>query len=190
MSDRLSSAAAEPPGGVRKAALACIDLIDAITRLTAAVAAASAAGIFLLMLAEIFTRNVLGRSLLFTWEFSTYLLAAVIFLGAANAARLDVHVRVGLASELLSPRLTRLLDLIWLTAALAVALVVLDSIGRLAVEAIERGIVAHTPTETPMAYPYMIITVGVAVFALQIGARLLRAVLGLPVSADSSEPVP
>jgi TRAP-type C4-dicarboxylate transport system permease small subunit len=166
--------------------LGCIAAIDGITRLTAAAAAVAAASIFIFMLAEIFTRNVLGRSLLFTWEFSSYLLSATIFLGAANAARLDVHVRVGLAAELLSRRISRLFDVVWLTAALVIALVLLHSMGSLMIEALQRGIVAHTPTETPLVYPYAANTIGVAILALQIGARLLRTVLGLPVASEGA----
>lgn len=174
--------AREAPVAVRR----LINALDAVARAGAGLAAAMVASIFLLMLTEILVRNLLGRSLLFSWELSSYFLSATIFLGAANAARLDVHVRVRLVGELAPARVARLADLLWLTAAAAVVAFLLWSMAELTYETVRRGVLAHTPLRTPLGYSHVVNTLGVALLFLQVLARLIRALFGIPAEREQT----
>ena len=64
-----------------------ISAIEAASRAGVAVAAVLVAAIFALMLAEIVARGAFSTSTLLSWEWSSYLMAAVMFLAAAGTAR-------------------------------------------------------------------------------------------------------
>ena len=61
-----------------------IGAIEAVSRAGVALSAAMVALIFLLMLAEIIARGVFRTSTLMSWELSSYLMAAVIFVATTG----------------------------------------------------------------------------------------------------------
>jgi C4-dicarboxylate transporter, DctQ subunit len=176
----MASGPSQPPRAVAH----FLRALDGLAHITGIAAAIGVALIVAAMLAEIVARNVLGISLLFTWEYASYLLAAVIFLAAANAVRVDYHVRVGIVGELLRPGVARAIELAWLLVALALAVFLFRALLFITMESLGRGIVSHTPMRTPLVYPYAVITLGAFAFVLQIVARLVRVALGLPVRPE------
>lgn len=160
--------------------LGFLRLADLLSRASAAFAAAAVALIFVFMFLEIATRNLFGKSLLFTWEFSTYLLSAIIFLGAANAARLDVHIRVGLIGEILPAAVARSVWAACLCLALVVAGYLLWHMAWLTGDTISRGVVSQTPMTVPVGYSHLINTIGIGILALQVLALLARTLFDLP----------
>ena len=154
-----------------------ISTIEAASRAGVAVAAVLVAAIFALMLAEIVARGAFSTSTLLSWEWSSYLMAAVMFLAAAGTARSGGHIRVGLP---LSPVIARPLEAVWTIIAIAVCAFLTWTMADLAWQAVSRGIVAQSPQQTPLAWSHVPNLIGAALLTLQLVARLLRVLLGMP----------
>ncbi len=163
-----------------------IGAIEAVSRAGVAVSAAMVALIFLLMLAEIIARGVFQTSTLVSWELSGYLMAAVIFVASAGAARSGSHIRVGFP---MPPLLGRVLETAWTLCAIAVCIFLSWTMVDLAHQAIARGIVSTTPLQTPLAYSHVANAAGSVMLTLQLVARLARLAIGLPPEvADAADP--
>jgi TRAP-type C4-dicarboxylate transport system permease small subunit len=175
----MSTSIAKDPGPL-------IGIIEAVSRAGVAISAAMVALIFLLMLAEIIARGLFQTSTLVSWELSGYLMAAVIFVASAGAARSGSHIRVGFP---MSPVLGRVLEIFWTLCAIAVCAFLSWTMIDLAYQAIDRGIVSTTPLQTPLAYSHVPNAVGSVMLTLQLLARLARLAIGLPPEvADAGDP--
>lgn len=165
---------------------ALIGTIETVSRAGVAVSAAMVALIFLLMLAEIVARGVFQTSTLASWELSGYLMAAVIFVASAGAARTGSHIRVGFP---MPPLLGRVLEISWTLCAIAVCAFLSWTMIDLAHQAIARGIVSTTPLQTPLSYSHVANAAGSVMLTLQLVARLARLAIGLPPEvADTTDP--
>jgi len=162
-----------------------IDAIDAASRAGVVVAALMVAGILLLMLAEIVARGIFRSSTLLSWEWSSYLMAAVIFLAAAGAGRSGGHIRVGLP---IPPQIARYLEFLWIICAILVCAFLVMAMADLALVSYQRGIRANTPQQTPLVYSHGINAVGALLLELQLIARLFRWMLGLPTEVAEQAP--
>lgn len=159
-----------------------------VLALAGAVAAAIAlAVITTIMGAEILARAVLGFSLEFSWEYSTYLMAAMFFLGAAYTLRSGAHIRMGAAVEHLSPRVALALDVIATLIAIAVMSLVTYAMADLAWQAHLRGSISFTPMGTYMAIPQAFPAIGTAMVVIQLLARLAAHILGLPTETPVAD---
>lgn len=154
-----------------------IDVIETASRAGVIVSAGLVAAIFGLMLAEVIARGVFSTSTLLSWEWSGYLMAAVMFLAAAGTARAGGHIRVGFP---MAPALARALEGIWTAIAIVVCAFLVWTMADLAWQSIARGIVSHTPQQTPLAASHVPNLIGAVLLTLQLVARLLRVVIGLP----------
>ena len=74
--------------------------IDALARLGGYLGAACLFGLTLLILAEIASRNVLGRDIRVAWEYSSYLMGAGFMFGAACLLYTSPSPRDGLLSRM------------------------------------------------------------------------------------------
>ena len=83
-----------------------VDTIDSISRGAAIIGGICLLAMSTLMLTEVVCRNYLNFSLVFSWEYSSYLMATVFFLTAAFTLLVKGHVRVFLLAEAL-PEKTR-----------------------------------------------------------------------------------
>lgn len=166
---------------------AFIRFIDALSMAGAAAAAIALAVITAIMGAEIVARGVLGFSLEFSWEFSTYLMAAMFFLGAAHTLRTGSHIRMSAAIEQFSPRMAAFLDVVATLIGLGVMLLVTYALSDLAWQAHLRGSVSFTPMATYMAIPQALPAVGSAIVVLQLLARLASRAAGEPVETPVAE---
>jgi TRAP-type C4-dicarboxylate transport system permease small subunit len=171
---------------VTKDAGPLIGAIEFVSRAGVAVSAAMVAAIFLLMLVEIIARGLFHTSTLVSWELSSYLMAAVIFVASAGAARSGSHIRVGFP---MPPLLGRVLEIFWTLCAIAVCAFLAWTMIDLAHQAIARGIVSTTPLQTPLAYSHVANAAGSVMLTLQLVARLARLAIGLPPEvADAADP--
>ena len=78
-----------------------LDTIDAISRVAAIIGGICLLFMSILMVTEVICRNYLNFSLVFSWEYSSYMMAAVFFLTAAYTLLVKGHVRVFLLGEAL-----------------------------------------------------------------------------------------
>ncbi len=150
--------------------------IDRASDLLGAVAALGMAGMFLLMIAEIFTRGVLGFSLGVTWELSGYLMGLVVFLGSARALRAGSHVRIMLLLETLPKRYTKWIDVLATALGALIVGYIVKALHLLAMTSYTRGTVSSTPEQFPLFVPQALLCLGATMLLLQLLARLVTVV--------------
>ena len=155
-------------------------LIDATGRFAGYAAALMIVGIAGLVLSEIFFRNVFNISLTFAWDFSAYMMAGAIFLGAAFTLRSGGHVRVSLLTHNVPPKLAYAIDFLATVFALAIACFAAYALILFAWSSYVTGRTSSTIDATPLVYPQGVIALGAVLLALQFLARLIRLILRQP----------
>ncbi|QUJ77338.1 TRAP transporter small permease subunit [Sulfitobacter albidus] len=150
-----------------------LTLIDRLSRLAETAAVALIIGYCLLMLTEVVAR-ARAQSFSFTWEFSTYAMAAVFALAAGPAIRTAVHVRITLVTELLSSRVTKWLDVGANFVALVIVAAVVWAIYVKTAGSFDRNILATSVSKTPLWIPQALVLWGFAQLWLDLLARLIR----------------
>lgn len=114
------------------------------------------------------------------WEYSSYLMAATFTFGAAMTLRRGGHLRVNLLRARLSPPAQRVLEV----AASLVAGVFLTyftwSFAHFALESFQLN-EKSVASDSPLWIPQAIVAFGLLLLALQLIARVVRAVLMLEV---------
>jgi TRAP-type C4-dicarboxylate transport system permease small subunit len=162
-----------------------LDALDRLSRLDGWLGAACLVALTSLILAEVILRAA-SRVLPFlpahipvAWEWGSYLMAATFTFGAAMTLRAGGHIRVTLLLAG-APALRRLLEI-------GGALVGLLSVGflsygmtKFAYSSFERGTTSIS-SNTPVWIPQAVVAFGMALLAAQFLARLIQAVLGLPL---------
>lgn len=157
-----------------------LTLIDDIGRYSAYFAAMLVVGIAVLILAEIFSRNVLNISLSFAFEYSAYFMATAIFAAAAFTMRTGGHVRVSILSSAVPPAVAKAVDVIATLIGTVVAVALAYALITFAWKSGITGRTSPTIDETPLVIPQGIIAFGTLMLALQMIARLIRMCLGEP----------
>lgn len=152
--------------------------IDRLAVWAAALAAAFLLSMAVLMLAEVVARSAFAKSLVFSWEFSGYLMGATFLFGAAYTLRSGGHVRVSLLAEHVSPSVARGLDIFSTLVGVVVTAYVLYALCDLTYTSFQRDIVSFTPTQTPLIIPQGVLALGALLLFLQMVARLVRLFAG------------
>lgn len=160
-----------------------------VSRLSGGLAAILLAVLFMLMFAEVFSRNFMGRSLHVSWEISSYLMAAVVFLAAGMALEKDVHVRVAILLENLPPRALRWLEALVTLGGIAMAGYVTYALGALTWRSYSGGLQSWTGFGISLWVPQGTTALGAAIFVLQLCLRLARLVTGLPPDTPDTDAV-
>jgi TRAP-type C4-dicarboxylate transport system permease small subunit len=152
--------------------------IDALARLGGYLGAACLFGLTLLILAEIASRNVLGRDIRVAWEYSSYLMGAGFMFGAAVTLRAGGHIRVSLLLSSVGAAGRRALEIASAAAGTALTAFLANSLFWFTVRAFERGQTSPA-SDTALWIPQSLLVAGAAMLALQMAARLAQAILGL-----------
>ena len=168
------------PRQTNAALAAFVAAIDRASLLAAAGAVLALASIAGLMLAEVFARNVLGRSLHVTWELSAYAMGAVFFLAAPAAMLRGEHVRVGILFEVLGPRGARALELAATLLGIVVAGYLAAALWQLTGRSFAGDVRSWSGYRFPLFVPQAVLSLGATLLALQLVARLVRVVTGRP----------
>lgn len=158
-----------------RALLALIDRIGAAAAVLAAVCLALMA---IFVLAEVTSLALFNHSLQFTWEVSSFLMAAAFFLGLPWTLNSGGHVRVQLLKGALPASLRPALDLLATVVALAIALFLTYALATLALSSWADGSRTFTATATPLVIPQGVVALGAALLSLQLLARAIRIVMG------------
>lgn len=157
--------------------LSPMSLIERFSHLLGCVAGAGMGLLFVLMIAEVFYRNITGASLGFTWELSGYLFGAIIFLGSAWTLRCGGQVRIRFMLDVLPPRRSRWLDCLACMCGLLIAAYLCYALCGFTWQAWSRAIVSSTPEKIPLAWPRALLTLGSAALCLQMFAQTMALLL-------------
>lgn len=161
-------------------------IINIIDR-TVKVISISAAGVgccAILLMALIVTTNSVFRyafnmPLLFADEYAQYLLVVVFYFGVGYTFRAGRHVYVSLIIDRLGASLARPLKiLIFLASVGTIGLMAYYSWTAFLSTA-KAGIVSITPMETPLAYPFFAVALGMTIFTLEVFVALLKELFGV-----------
>ena len=183
--DRSASGAspnAAAPPGVRQ----LLDLLDRLSRLDGWLGAMCLTLLTALMLSEVFVRAVsnvvpaMPASIPVAWEWSSYLMAATFTFGAAMTLRAGGHIRVTLLLAHVSPPLRRLLEIAAAGMALAFVSFLAYAMLKFTHDSYARGQTSIS-SDTPLWIPQAVVTFGMLLLALQLLARVIQALLGLPL---------
>jgi TRAP-type C4-dicarboxylate transport system permease small subunit len=148
-------------------------LSDRLTWAAAAFSALAMALLFILMLAEIVSRNLLGKSLGFTWEVSGYLLGLIIFMASSWTLRTDKHIRITLLREHLPNGGMRWLDLLATLIGVVIVGFFTAAFVGFCLQTWQSGTVSSTPQQIPLIYPRALMALGLVVFTLTLIVRAL-----------------
>lgn len=155
-------------------------LVRGIERLSALLAWVSMAAVLLMMLlvvVDVALRTFFSSSLLLVDEVGGYLLVLTAYLAYAEALKRDSHVRVDMVFNLLSARLQRRLDLVFLSlSVLAVAAVAWASVV-MVYRAYVRGVTVPGVLLTPVWIPQVAMVLGLAALVLQLLVEIRKRAL-------------
>lgn len=154
--------------------------VDALARLGGYLGAACLFGLTLLILGEIASRNILGRDIRVAWEYSSYLMGAGFMFGAAVTLRAGGHIRVSLLLSNIGIGGRRALEIASAAAGTALTVFLANSLFWFTLRAFERGQTSPA-SDTALWIPQSLLVVGAILLALQMAARLLQALLGMPL---------
>jgi TRAP-type C4-dicarboxylate transport system permease small subunit len=133
-----------------------------------------------LVTAAVFARRLFGYPLVFSDEYSAYLMVFCVFLGAAYTLQQDAHVRVDLIAIRLKPKTRMFLRVVTSAFSLAYGAVLTWQTASLVVYYREVGQAALSIMETPTWIPAMMVPVGMAILTCQMAlgfANDIRAFL-------------
>lgn len=161
--------------------------IDALSSALGFVSGMCIVGAALLILAEIFSRDVLGQSLLVSDEYTGYLMAATSFLGLAHVEKDHGHIRMDLISKLRTsrPRLYRALLLACYVVGVAFSLYLLRTSWMTLEQSVRYASRSMQYSQTLLAIPQSVLPVGAAALCLQYicnACKVLRAAPGERIS--------
>ncbi|MBL6946433.1 MAG: TRAP transporter small permease [Rhodospirillales bacterium] len=163
-------------------------ILSAIDNLSYGASVIGAISLFLmsvLMLTEVICRNFLNFSLVFSWEYSSYLMATAYFFTAAYTLLVRGHVRVGLLAEALPEKARHPLEIIATAFGLFICVYVTTAMAGFAYQSFERGARTFLPSETLLWPPQSIVAIGAALLTLQLLARLVRLLIGDEPDAEA-----
>lgn len=160
--------------------------VDFLCRASAWVAAALLAMVAVLGMAEILSRWWFNYSIPIAFEYSSYALAFIMFGGSAWALRQRGHIRVNLIMQVLGPGARRVADLIATLFALGVSLYLSYALILFTSRTFARDSVSFFPSQTPLGWPQLALTVGACLISLALLARLLRILIKEPAEAEES----
>lgn len=157
---------------------AIIAPIDAVTRAGNLVAGLALLAILVMITAEIVSRNLMGRSLPFSWDYSAYAMGTAFMMASADALRRGAHVRVTAVLEAVPYRLSRVLEFGACLVGLAACAALAWALAEMAWLSFQRGSTSATVMRTPLAWPQGLTALGAIILTLQCAAQILRLARG------------
>lgn len=115
---------------------------------------------------DVVTRNLMGRTMLNSYEFSTYLFAISISFGMSYTALCGAHIRVDVLAAKLPTPIRRGLDFLSFLALAALAVLLTYLSVKLAWASTSRGVTSSSALAFPQGLPQSVWALGFAIFAL------------------------
>ena len=163
-----------------------LEFLDRLSRLDGWLGALCLASLTALMLAEVIVRAAsnfipaVPASIPVAWEWSSYLMAATFTFGAAMTLRAGGHIRVSLLLTHAPRMLRRLLDFASAAVALVFVAFLAYAMMKFTYASYAKGQTSIS-SDTPLWIPQAAVTFGMFLLALQLLARVIQALLGLPL---------
>ena len=129
------------------------DVVDRLARLGAGIAAILLALIPALIISDLLLRVMSLGSLESVWEYSTYFMAASVFLGSAHTLRTGGHIRVGLLSFRGHPLARKALEIVVTLIALMIGLFMAWAMAEFAWRSGVRGSLSPTAAANTAGHP-------------------------------------
>jgi len=167
-----------------------LTFVDRLGRFGGSVAAIALAALTLLILAEIATRllsnyiEALPAGVPMAWEYSAYLMGIAFMSGAAMTLRAGSHIRVSLLIAQLPAAGKRFLDVIASVIGFCLSAFLAWSLALFTYGSYVRGQTSIS-SDTPVWIPEAAITLGAVLLSLQMFARIMQSLCGLPVEDPS-----
>lgn len=152
-----------------------VRLVDLVSVAAAVVAGAAMVVILISMLSEVVMRSLWGASLKQNWEISSYAMAAVFFLPAGYALKHGAHVRTSAIEMLAGRGAVRTMDHVCFVAAAITLSYGAYAMTMRAMASFRSGAVSWMDTGIPVWLPEGVMAIGLAIFAAQCLAELLRS---------------
>lgn len=156
--------------------------IDRVCDWSGALAAFYLAMLAILSLAEILSRNLFSYSIPFATEYAGYLVILILLTGLGWALKDGAHIRVALITDRLSARWQRRFDMAASLLGLVVSGFLAFALWEFGLTTAARGTVSYFPSQTPLALPQLLMTVGPTVLTLAFIARIIRLHHGEAIS--------
>jgi C4-dicarboxylate transporter DctQ subunit len=157
-----------------------LDAIDGLSMAGAWAAVFCILAILALIAGEVAARNLFNYSIHFAWEFSAYFMGATFMLGAGYALRAGAQIRVNVLIAGVRTGVARLVDMGATLLTAAVAFYLTCALSQLTWLSWVRHSRSAQASELPLWIPQLALSVGAAIFALQLVARLLRLLRNEP----------
>lgn len=133
--------------------------------------------IVLLISAEIVLRSLFNTSTLISDEYSAYFFVGVVLSGLAFTLKEDAHIRITLLTSILGEKGRAVFDILAIITAMAITSFALYHTSIMVFESWQLGMRADSISETPIYISQMVIPLGLLIFDLQLGARILKRFL-------------
>lgn len=134
---------------------------------------------------EIMARAFSSESPFSTWEFSGYLQAGLVMLGAGYALRSGGHIRVNLILTHLGQAGARALDFVCSLIGFVAMAVISWALFELFSGSLQSGSRSYFVTATPLWVPQAVVFLGSVLLTLQFAARMVRIAVRLPAEQDA-----
>lgn len=160
--------------GGRRALSAFDHLIGKAVWLGAVLAGICMNALVLMILAQVFSRNLLDLAFAFVLDIGGWLFVGMSFLAFAWALREQAHIRMTVVTEMLRPRVQTWLTLAANLVSLGFCVFFMVSIWRNLAQAYRTGVTAPGALDVPL-YPVWAVTLlGMILLTLQFVVELLR----------------
>src|SRR5215467_2786255 len=128
--------------------------------------------------------HVMGRAVIWQDEVTIFLVVGAIFLSSAYVQSKRGHVGIEVLSSYLSPETDRLRHLVVDAVAFCFVAIFAFQAGYLLQEAVVEGQSTHSAWGPPLWIPYLLLTFGMIILALQLGQQVgERSLATLAVAA-------
>lgn len=139
----------------------------------------------ILVTAAVFARRLFGYPLVFSDEYSAYLMVFCVFVGGAYTLQQDAHVRVDIVAIRLKTRVRILFRIITSFCSLIYGIVLTWQTAKLVIYYEQIGHKASSIMETPTWIPAIAVPVGLFILTLQMVLGIVQEIRSLP-KADSA----
>jgi len=154
-----------------------INIIDKLSLGGAYLSALFMVLIVLIIAVEIVLRSLFSTSTLIADEYSAYFFVGVVLSGLAFTLKENAHIRITLLTSILGETGRNILDVLATIVAMAIISFAMYHAGIMVFESWQLGMRADSISETPIYISQIVMPLGLLMFNLQLGARLLRRFL-------------
>lgn len=157
---------------------------DRFAHIGAMVAALACFALAAMLIVEVVTTSFFAWSQPWSVEYSTYFLAATLFLGSGWTLRKGGHIRVSALFSLLPTKFVWLVDLLGTGFATGVITFAAYALVEQALRTYSLGSRSYFPSETLLVFPQTMLAIAFVMLALAMVSRLVRLLRREPPQED------